>query len=146
MSVPEPLAILFFLDPSIIFGLSLSLGVIYKRCCVHYQTLNWIILCPISMDMDSKHFNTLVETLLEPKNRGTVKNPYYHEQHIHDDFIKLHPREQLRPCEDCAQPVRNRTVHYVIYQLGSKNQHWKKCCMVCGDKQVISHPFDNEEK
>lgn len=98
------------------------------------------------MSMNPKHFNTLVETLLEPKNMGTRQKPYRHEDHILDDFIKLIPKDQPRPCSDCAQPVRNRTVHFVVYALGSKNQHWKKCCMVCGDKQEISHPFDSDVK
>ena len=95
--------------------------------------------------MNPEFFNSLVETLLEPKNKGTQKKPYKHDLHIFDETIKLQPREELKPCGDCAQPVRNRTVNYVVYKMGTKDQHWKKCCTICGDKTEISHPFRDQE-
>ena len=96
--------------------------------------------------MKQKYFNSLVENLLEPKNAGTKKNPYHHERHIADDIIKLVPRGQPKPCGDCGLEVANRTVHYIVYAVGSKNQHWKKCCQNCGEKIVVKHPLDNEDK
>jgi len=88
-------------------------------------------------------FNSLVETLLEPKNAGTRKNPYKHADHIRDEIIKLVPKGQPEKCRDCDLEVANRTVHYVVYALGSKNQHWKRCCVNCGEKTEIKHPFED---
>lgn len=50
-------------------------------------------------------------------------------------------KDQLQPCEDCEDLVKNRVVDYVVYALGTKNQHWKKCCRECGRKDRISHPL-----
>ena len=94
--------------------------------------------------MKQKHFNSLVENLLEPKNLTTRKNPYHHNDHIIDNFIKLVPRGQPKLCSDCDLEVANRVVHYIVYAIGSKNQHWKKCCQNCGEKFVVKHPFDND--
>lgn len=113
--------------------------------CFCYQDVKPENLCSISMSMEPKFFNNLVETLLEPKNLGTRQKPYRHEEHILDEQIKLIPKDELRPCGDCAQPVKNRTIHYVVYAMGTKNQHWKKCCTVCGEKQEIRHPFLDQE-
>jgi len=60
------------------------------------------------------------------------------------EILKITPdsRLQLRPCADCGDLVKNRVVEFAVYSLGTKNQHWKKCCRECGKKTVVSGPID----
>jgi RNase P subunit RPR2 len=92
--------------------------------------------------MENSKFNDLVEILLEPRARDSLQKKYDHSDHIYrESSIKLAPRGQLMPCEDCGDLVKNRVVEYAVYSLGTKNQHWKKCCRECGQKDRISHPL-----
>jgi RNase P subunit RPR2 len=95
------------------------------------------------MGMENSKFNDLVETLLEPRAKDSLQKKYDHSDHIYkESSIKLAPRGELLPCDDCEDLVRNRVVHYAVYDL-ARNPHWKKKCLECGKKSVVSHPIKN---
>lgn len=97
--------------------------------------------------MENSKFNEIVATLLTPKAKENLRKKYDHSDHIYrESSIKLAPRGELHPCEDCQALVRNRIVEYCVYGLGGRNPHWKKCCRECGRKEVVSGPIDNREK
>ena len=95
--------------------------------------------------MENSKFNEIVDTLLEPrvkdkilKSRRQQHKP--EEYSAPEDSIKLAPRGELGPCGDCDRLVRNRVVHYAVYDL-ARNPHWRKKCLECGQKTRISHPL-----
>jgi hypothetical protein len=96
------------------------------------------------MGMEHDKFIELVDTLLEPQVKETVlKARRSHGKAANyqppEDSIKLGPRGEFGPCGDCGEPVKNRVIQYAVYDL-ARNPHWKKKCMACGKKSVVSHP------
>ena len=94
--------------------------------------------------MEQNKFMAIVDQLLEPqvkeeilKSRRQQRKPA--EYRPPEDSIKLGPRGELQPCVDCEVLVKNRVVQYAVYDL-TRNPHWKKKCMECGQKSVIAHP------
>lgn len=49
-------------------------------------------------------------------------------------------KDQPQPCGDCGLLVKNRVVHYAVYDM-ARNPHWRKKCLECGENVRISHPF-----
>ena len=98
------------------------------------------------MGMEQNKFMAIVDDLLEPqvkeailKNRRQQRKAEKYQPP--EDSIKLGPRGELQPCVDCGDMVRNRVVQYAVYDL-TRKPHWKKKCMECGKKSVVSHPIN----
>jgi hypothetical protein len=99
------------------------------------------------MGMEQNKFMAIVDDLLEPqvkeailKNRRQQRKPDTYTPP--EDSIKLAPRGLSQPCGDCGLLVRNRVVQFAVYDL-ARNPYWKKKCMECGQKSVVSHPIKN---
>jgi hypothetical protein len=99
------------------------------------------------MGMEQNKFMAIVDDLLEPqikqeilKSRRQQRKPEVYTPP--EDSVKLGPRGELQPCDDCDRLVRNRVVQFAVYDL-TRNPHWKKKCMECGKKSVVSHPIKN---
>lgn len=102
------------------------------------------------MDMEHDKFLELVDTLLEPQVKEHIKKKRLAAKKDMDmgaleTSIKLAPKTQRRPCPDCDKIVENRVVEFYVRGMGTKNQHWKKHCLSCGDKTVISHPLTRKK-
>jgi hypothetical protein len=97
------------------------------------------------MGMEQNKFMAIVDDLLEPQLKESILKSRRQQRKPEDyqtpeDSLKLAPRGELQPCGDCDRMVKNRVVHYAVYDL-ARHPHWKKKCMECGRKSVISHPF-----
>jgi transcription elongation factor Elf1 len=57
-------------------------------------------------------------------------------------ILKTQDSTGLKPCGDCGLLVKNRVVQFAVYDI-TRNPHWKKKCLECGKKSVVSHPIKN---
>jgi len=101
--------------------------------------------------MEQTKFTVLVNELLEPKFKAKIeqrlKFPSCKKTDNHrEDSTILRPRHSPQPCSDCGEIVSGRVVEYVIYAIGSKNQHWKKCCNLCKKKTKMERGLKDIEK
>lgn len=97
--------------------------------------------------MEKSKFDEIVDTLLTTTVKSSSqRNAKYVSADIirRESTLTLKPRGELKPCMDCGNLVQNRVVEYAVYDL-ARRPHWKKKCVECGVKGVISNPVKDQE-
>ena len=89
--------------------------------------------------MEPTKFTVLVNDLLEPALKTKVADRLKFPSVTPPDFfreqsMRLKPIHTPKLCGDCGEIVTGRVVEYAVYAIGTKNQHWKKCCNICNSK------------
>ena len=101
--------------------------------------------------MEPTKFTVLVNDLLEPKLKKYMEVRLKQPSSLmpgsyRNDSIALRAKEKRMPCGDCGDMVSGRVIEYVIYSMGTKNQHWKKCCNICKAKTKMENGLKDIEK
>ena len=94
--------------------------------------------------MNKEHFDQLVERLLVLQPRTEIlKRQQSAMRHgrtpplAMEDSLRLVPRDQQKPCEDCGVEVLNRCVEISVKGATTPYPYWQRHCLACDRKEVI---------
>lgn len=99
--------------------------------------------------MERDKFDNIVDTLLQPVLKShTAKMAKYNTEDAirRETSIRLAPKPELKPCEDCADLVANRVIHISVKMMNTNYPFWEKKCLHCDKRERVSYYRKKEGK